>query len=187
MRIFNALRFELLGKSKLGRYLLYALGETILVVIGILIALWVNRKNEESKRIDETEVVGQMVLEQMRKDVKEIESLLNDWDDERKVADTILRFTRKDEPIPKTCQDCSDLIIGVSLPTLTDRIPKTIVGKSFHKGDLLDALVDVEYHYLEGLKMVAFNENAMVTFTLENLKYWQDNFSWFSDLMARGR
>ncbi|GAB5563369.1 MAG: hypothetical protein Wins2KO_04320 [Winogradskyella sp.] len=52
MRVFNALRFELLGKSKLGRYLLYALGETILVVIGILIALWVNRKNEESKRID---------------------------------------------------------------------------------------------------------------------------------------
>lgn len=187
MRVFNALRFELLGKSKLGRYLLYALGETILVVIGILIALWVNRQNEESKRIEETEVAAQMVLVQMRKDVTEIESLLETWRNEQKVADTILRLTKKGEPITKTCRVCPNLLTGASLPTLTDRIPKTIAGKTFHEGELLDALVDVEFHYLEGLKMVAFHENSVVEFTTENLKYWQDNYDWFADLSGRGR
>ena len=36
-------------KNKTGKYLKYAIGEIILVVIGILIALWINNKNEASK------------------------------------------------------------------------------------------------------------------------------------------
>ncbi|GAB5563368.1 MAG: hypothetical protein Wins2KO_04310 [Winogradskyella sp.] len=86
-----------------------------------------------------------------------------------------------------SCRVCPNLLTGASLPTLTDRIPKSIAGKNFYEGKLLDALVDIEFHYLEGLKMVAFHENTVVEFTTENLKYWQDNYSWFADLTGRGR
>ncbi len=40
-------------KNKLGKYLKYALGEIILVVIGILIALQVNNWNEERPLIQQ--------------------------------------------------------------------------------------------------------------------------------------
>jgi hypothetical protein len=56
VKIFRKIRQKLLSKNKLGipalpvgRYLLYALGEIILVVIGILIALAVNNWNQEKK------------------------------------------------------------------------------------------------------------------------------------------
>lgn len=39
---------QLLSKNKLGKYFIYAIGEIFLVVIGILIALWINNCNNES-------------------------------------------------------------------------------------------------------------------------------------------
>ncbi len=50
LRIFRNLRQESLTRKNIGRYLLYALGEILLVVIGILIALEINNRNQD--RID---------------------------------------------------------------------------------------------------------------------------------------
>jgi len=49
MKIFRKLRKNYLNKKKIGRYLLYAVGEIILVVIGILIALGINNWNNENE------------------------------------------------------------------------------------------------------------------------------------------
>ncbi len=46
LTVFRKIRRNLLQQSKLTRYLVYAVGEIILVVIGILIALQVNKWNE---------------------------------------------------------------------------------------------------------------------------------------------
>ena len=47
--LFRKIRQSLLAQSKIARYTLYALGEILLVVIGILIALQVNNNNELNK------------------------------------------------------------------------------------------------------------------------------------------
>jgi hypothetical protein len=47
---FRKIRQKLLSQNKVTRYLVYALGEIILVVIGILIALQVNNWNEGRKQ-----------------------------------------------------------------------------------------------------------------------------------------
>lgn len=44
---FRKIRKSLLGKSSLGRYMLYAIGEILLVVIGILLALQIDNWNED--------------------------------------------------------------------------------------------------------------------------------------------
>lgn len=46
---FRRLRQQLLTQNKFSRYLLYAIGEIVLVVIGILIALQINNWNEQQK------------------------------------------------------------------------------------------------------------------------------------------
>ncbi len=55
LRFFRQIRQRLLTDNKFSKYLLYALGEILLVVIGILIALQVNNWNE--KRKEESEMV----------------------------------------------------------------------------------------------------------------------------------
>ncbi|MFD2823420.1 DUF6090 family protein [Lacinutrix iliipiscaria] len=60
IKFFRKIRQNLLSEGKTGKYLKYAIGEIILVVIGILIALQINNANEIRKERD-----------------KEINSLLN--------------------------------------------------------------------------------------------------------------
>ena len=49
MKFFRKIRFSLMGENRIGKYFKYAIGEIILVVIGILIALSINNWNEAKK------------------------------------------------------------------------------------------------------------------------------------------
>ncbi|NKI30925.1 DUF6090 family protein [Croceivirga thetidis] len=49
IKFFRRLRQKLLSENELSKYLLYAVGEIVLVVIGILIALQLNSMREEQK------------------------------------------------------------------------------------------------------------------------------------------
>ncbi|MBK8228840.1 MAG: hypothetical protein IPK70_16890 [Flavobacteriales bacterium] len=66
MKLFNRVRQRLLGDGQLKRYLLYAFGEIILVVIGILIALQLNTwKADQRDRASE-----KVHLENLREDLR---------------------------------------------------------------------------------------------------------------------
>ena len=49
IKFFRKIRQKMLIENKFSKYLIYAIGEIILVVIGILIALAINNSNEKSK------------------------------------------------------------------------------------------------------------------------------------------
>ncbi len=49
IKFFRRIRYNLMGTGKKGKYLKYAIGEIVLVMIGILLALQVNIWNEERK------------------------------------------------------------------------------------------------------------------------------------------
>ena len=51
MKIFNFIRRQSLSSNKFGKYLLYAIGEIILLVIGILLALQFNNLNDKNQTI----------------------------------------------------------------------------------------------------------------------------------------
>jgi|TARA_R110001606_G_scaffold397685_2_gene574917 hypothetical protein len=58
IKFFRKIRQRLLTENKFSKYLLYAIGEILLVVIGILIALSINNWNEERKsRADEIKIL----------------------------------------------------------------------------------------------------------------------------------
>ncbi len=64
---FRKIRQRLLTENKVSRYILYAIGEIVLVVIGILIALQINNWNEQKKAIDKeqqalTEILSDLDL-----------------------------------------------------------------------------------------------------------------------------
>lgn len=62
IKFFRHLRKSLLMQNKTSKYLKYAIGEILLVVIGILIAVQINNWNESRKsRIQETKLVKQLL------------------------------------------------------------------------------------------------------------------------------
>ena len=57
IKFFRKIRQRLLAENRFGKYLAYAIGEISLVIIGILIALWINNSNQvriKQERIEAT-------------------------------------------------------------------------------------------------------------------------------------
>ncbi len=74
IKFFRKIRQNLLMENRTGKYFKYALGEIVLVVIGILIALQINNLNEERKdRIVEQEILKQL-KEEYQSNLRQLES-----------------------------------------------------------------------------------------------------------------
>jgi hypothetical protein len=74
IKFFRQIRYQLMGEHKTGKYLKYAIGEIVLVIIGILIAVSINDWNTDRKiRIEEQEM-----LKDLRKEVEGNLRLLNE-------------------------------------------------------------------------------------------------------------
>ena len=82
IKFFGKIRQNLLSDGKTGKYFKYAIGEIILVVIGILIALQVNNWNEiEKSKSESNRLLIDLKLE-LEKDIEDFKSLqteYNDW------------------------------------------------------------------------------------------------------------
>ena len=81
----------MLTENKFSKYLIYAIGEIILVVIGILIALSINNWNEQRKnRINEKELYNRILLN-LQLDEKRINDYLKYYKDEQSMHYNIYR------------------------------------------------------------------------------------------------
>ena len=70
IKFFRKIRQKLLSENKFSKYLIYAIGEIILVMIGILLALQVNNWNEERKQ-KQKEIVNLIAIkEDLEHDLK---------------------------------------------------------------------------------------------------------------------
>ncbi len=80
MRIFNKARLETIKSSGLRKYIIYAIGEIVLVVLGILIALWINNKNQEEQIASTNVDLQEKVLLQLEKDIEVIDQFKKELD-----------------------------------------------------------------------------------------------------------
>jgi len=102
IKFFRKIRQDLLSKGKTGKYLKYAIGEIILVVIGILLALQINTWNEnriDSKRLN---LYTQSLLNDLELDKKRlIECMVFD-------STKVSIIDRLSDPVQDFIEDLSD-------------------------------------------------------------------------------
>ena len=68
IKFFRKIRQKLLSENKFSKYLIYALGEIVLVVIGILIALQINNWNEAKKNQVVLNTYKERLIRQFKQD-----------------------------------------------------------------------------------------------------------------------
>ena len=86
IKFFRKIRQKLLTENKTSKYLLYAIGEIVLVVIGILIALWINNENQNYKNRN----LANIYLSDFKRD---LESYINTL--EKKILKNVLKALQK--------------------------------------------------------------------------------------------
>ena len=81
IKFFRKIRQRLLTENKFSKYILYAIGEIVLVVIGILIALTINNRNQQ--QINDAEITS--ILKEIQQD------LVNDIERSKQIFDRFIR------------------------------------------------------------------------------------------------
>jgi hypothetical protein len=80
IKFFRKIRQKLLSENKVSKYLIYAIGEIVLVVIGILIALQINNVNENKKEIKLANTYLENLKLDLKSDIKALKLALTDLD-----------------------------------------------------------------------------------------------------------
>ena len=77
VKIYRNIRQKLLSESKTGKYIKYAVGEIVLVVIGILIALQVNNWNEGRKSKLQQTVFLKNIRQDLMNDLVQLDKIID--------------------------------------------------------------------------------------------------------------
>ena len=162
-----------LSGNRFKRYILYALGEIILVVIGILIAVSINNWNEAQKEKQ------QMVI-----DIEKLQKVINYNESTRPLYDKILRETKPDEPIID-CENCSYILLGNLNVANSD--PKVIIlisDANLAEDNISNRLRQIEALYVNDINVLEILEASILEKLKENMNYLSEGNSWFAQYMA---
>lgn len=99
--LFRKIRQKLLAERRLGRYLLYAIGEIVLVVIGILIALEVNNRNEVQKLHEKELVLLKNIRNDLALDTIDLKSNIRIYTQVLEAEKSLFKFIQSDLIIPE--------------------------------------------------------------------------------------
>tara|TARA_R100001369_G_C3295605_1_gene164760 strand:+ start:42 stop:791 length:750 start_codon:yes stop_codon:yes gene_type:complete len=93
IKFFRKIRYDLMEKNKTGKYLKYAIGEIVLVVIGILIALQINQWNENRKENNALKTLTENLNNEFQKNLKELDIDLSRVKNAITASNTLLSYT----------------------------------------------------------------------------------------------
>ena len=93
IKIFRKIRQNLLSEGKTGKYFKYAIGEIVLVVIGILIALQINNWNEIRKKKKQLDTIYSTIEQNLKTDLKTIKEPIEFYENLESTLTTILTTT----------------------------------------------------------------------------------------------
>ncbi|MFP4845277.1 DUF6090 family protein [Winogradskyella sp. PE311] len=115
IKFFRRIRFKLMETGKTGRYFKYAIGEIILVVIGILIALQINTWNENRKESLEESSILQNLYDEFSENKKMFDENIIETENAKQTGYAIMRLMGKPEELLKK-QNVDSLLFIVLEP-----------------------------------------------------------------------
>ncbi len=179
----KSLKLKSFTNKRVGRYLLYALGEIVLVVAGILIALQINNYNEDRKQKKLVDGVLQSITYDLELDTLTVGAAIKYYEARDSIAKAIIddKYNRTDF---EKCLLCPTLISTYVPLKINDKgysRLKEIVDSSKKKDTLTVEIVQF-YTAFDAL-LTQFGDEVK-EFTLENVRDWRDNQPWFSKVTS---
>lgn len=181
IKFFRNLRKHNLMKGKTSQYLKYAIGEIVLVMIGILLALQVNNWNENRKQQNELKSVLKIIANDMATDTVASSRIIKFYEENQKNSIKIVnREITKDNY--KDCLPCFGLITTYQPFNIqtrgVERLRTISETQSKHNDSLVADIIEV-YSHLQPL--IEKSNDRMEEEILTNFKDLQEK-SWFVDL-----
>ena len=150
IKFFRRIRQQLLSNNKFSKYLLYAIGEIVLVVIGILIALQINQIAENKKTNKTRQEYYTQLLEDLYKDKLLAEETLQRFQTDLNEYNAYLKLYENPELPPKQVYEN---LMALNLVTITLSFNSNTIESLRSSGEIILIPLDIRNKLIDLLRL----------------------------------
>lgn len=177
--MFNKKKQSLLYQKKILSYLSYAIGEIILIVLGILLAVFIKNSNEKAANTETRNGIYTVIRNDLKSDSIAVRRLIDRYEE---VEPEFLKVMN-DSLNPKNLT-YSGIMTSQRLVNLNTRGFKQLIdyknSTSNNTESLTFEITDFYTTYNTGISEI----NELISEDIiEILKDWRDNYAWFNPLI----
>ena len=183
MKFFNKTRRDMLKGKRFTNYLIYALGEIILVVLGILIALYLNNWSNKEQIIDANITLQTKVLVQLKKDIKDIDAFRKELDTLNNVYLKTLKRTYDRSKVDDGGL-ISTILLDVKDLGLDKQNMNWIDNAVLDNSEASESLVNLNATYKLYFKNIDDIEKIIYEKFTTNLEYLESTQPWYTILIT---
>jgi len=179
IKFFRKIRQRLLTENKFSKYLIYAVGEIALVIIGILIALQINNSNEERKSERQFNSVLNEVLYELSNNIKEADTLYMYFVKKDTLLNNI-RFAKNDNILNKKRNSFSDPLHYWNVFDIKNhRFQKLILNTNSIPSSYNSIVADLQELYTNQKKFVDMANTNLENFVQDYHEWRKLNTNWY--------
>ncbi len=190
IKFFRKNRYDLMNQNppdgrtgKTGKYFKYAIGEIVLVMVGILLALQVSNWNEKRLQKQTLKNIYRIIVEDLKNDISDINFILKYKKEREPIFNKILDglMTKEDYD---NCVDCTRIIIGNPDLTIEKRGYNLLNNFNTSKINADSLTNDIVQFYTKQLTKLFVDDGLRGNDIANNVNYWKDNYNWYSDYIT---
>ncbi len=136
-KFFRKVRKELIADKKVSNYILYAIGEIVLVVIGILIALAIDNANEQSIKREKEQIYLMGLRDEFKTSQNKLKELITfnrqSYEDSKK----IVAYMEKPDALPNE-QELANLLYNAFAFDISFNPNNSLLEEMINSGSLKD-------------------------------------------------
>ncbi|WP_028872507.1 DUF6090 family protein [Psychroserpens burtonensis] len=176
IKLFRNIRKNLLNEGKTTKYFKYAIGEIILVVIGILIALQINNWNEERKDAIKLINVYALINNDIKNDIGDLQRSVDFYMEKKPVFEKVVNDSITPDLLDK---GLSRLLFDGPAMILNKKGVSQL--RELQVNDTLTFYLNDIYEWMD-TKMLPL-ENSISAEFIDHQKYVRDNYKWYAEWM----
>lgn len=184
IKFFRRIRQKLLAENRFSKYLLYAIGEIFLVMIGILLALQVNNWNEERKSRKHEAKLLKELLADINFSIKEVDTVAYFNLKSQKYLEIIEKHLDNDLPYVKVLDTAFGQLDTWHMPYIPFSAYESLKGSGIESITNDSIKQDITYLYEFGMKSLledngqwewSYNQNTTQRFMTKHIRRNKEN------------
>lgn len=162
----------------------YAIGEVLLIVIGISIAVYINDVVEQRNQEKLLNTILNTISSDLNTDIREVDIILDNYERQKSMFDFVLDSLEAGKSM-KDCPSCPNIITRAIPFSIRNRGFQQLVNYKESTIENADSLVfDISNFYSSYQKLTEIVNQLILDDTNENLDYLKLNYVHFKDMFS---
>lgn len=183
MKIFRRIRQTLLNQGRFTRYMTYAIGEILLVVIGILIALQVNEHNRERHQREEMSIIYASIADELTADINLLDTYLPEFHWKNRILTPIVKdgATAEEWAVNDSLFNSFNSFPDFGISQARFQVLKGMLPYDEPTRILNNRIADFYQKFNVMIDVRTMEANLSYN---RNIAYWEENEKWFAAAIA---